>query len=185
MKLWTFQSNASITALQKNGILTAQWERYESQGWKTWKRAYEWMRDQMETKGIDCKGNAPIWAWHSCGGVYGKSPSLGDASNLLSLYDIEQGVQTIEFECPDELVLLSSYGKWNSDVLDYFIMGAKAVTLPTKKLQQLFEVNAQNLHEYDSIQATLPFLKQEWVVDIRPLKLEGNVDFEFDDEELV
>ncbi|MEZ4883351.1 MAG: DUF3841 domain-containing protein [Chitinophagales bacterium] len=182
MRLWTFQAKQSIEELLKEGILTAKWERYNS---PTWKRAYEWMRDQMEMKSIDCKGNAPIWAWHSCGGVYGKSPTLEDASNLLSLLEIESGVQTIEFECPDEFALLSSYGAWNNEVLDYFIIGVKEVILPTQKLKELFEVSPQNLHESDSIQATLPFLLKEWVVDIRPLKLKADVDFEFDEGELV
>ncbi len=182
MKLWTFQSHLSITEFQAKGILTAQWERYRSPNWK---RAYHWMRDQMEFEGIDCNGNAPIWAWHSCGGIYGKSPTLGDASNLLSLMEIKDGVKTIELEVPDEFVLLSSYGAWNSEVLDYFIIGAEDVTLPLQKRNDLFHITPQNLKDYDSIQATLPFLRLEWLVDIRSLKLAANDEFDFDDNELV
>lgn len=185
MKLWTFQANLSIEELQKNGILTVPWTRYKSQGWTTWKRAYQWMCDRMEEKGIDCEGNAPIWAWHSCGGVYGKSPTLDDASNLLGWGGVEEGAQTVEFECPDELVLLSSYSAWNVEVLDAFLDGEETVCLSPKQLNELFEVTPQNLKDYDSIQATLPFLKMEWVVDIRPLKLEATEGFEFDVDEEV
>ncbi len=183
MKLWTFQAIEAIENLQKNGVLIAEWERYKS---KRWKRAYEWIRNQMEKRGIDCHGNAPIWAWHSCGGQFGKAPTLGDASNLLGWLESENSVQTIEFECPDELALLSKYGAWNREVLDYFIIGGEDVILPKTKLDDLFGIHPNmKLEEYESIQATLPYLQLEWVIDIRPLKLGVGENFDFDDDEIV
>ena len=180
MKLWTFQAVKSIAELNEKGILKASWDRYAKDA--QWKKAYEWMRDQMELKGIPCEENAPIWVWHSCG-TYQKSPSLDDARSLLCDLEIESGVQTIELDCPPNLVLLTKYLAWN-DILDIFIEKKDTINITKDKLEKLYDLSPDNLNEYDSIQGTLPYLKKEWVLDIRKLNLETG-DFDYNPNELV
>lgn len=181
MRLWTFQSQQSITELTDSGILRARWSRNSYRG--IWKIAYEWMRDEMEAKRIPCREHAPIWAWHSCG-QYGRGPTLGDASNLLSQNELNEGISTIEFECPDELALLTRYGPWN-DIIHLIIDEweetgtARPPQIPSTIMDQLYDLRPESLEDYQSIQACLPFLKQDWVYDMRPLKLiPGQFDFD-------
>lgn len=164
MKLWTFQSIKAIEALQKNGVLYADWQYCPD---LTWERAYRWMAAEMNKRDIPIGEHPPIWAWHSCK-AYGHPPTLGDARALLSDIELEHGVQTLELSVPDELVLLSTYHLWN-DLLDYFI---DKKPLPKKQgFEKMFEFSNVDFERTDAIQATLPFLKKEWIVDIRDLNL--------------
>ena len=139
------------------------------------------MRDEMKKHGIDCGGYAPVWAFHSCG-QFEKPPTLGEARSLLSDLEIDAGVKTIELNCPDEFVLLTKYHAWN-DILDHFIMN-ELEKISVKEIRELHDLIPENLDEYDSIQATLPFLKKNWVVDIRELKLKTG-DYDFDEKGFV
>lgn len=180
MRLWTFQATASVEELKKDGILIAKWSRYPKDD--PWTKAYRWMAAQMEFSGIRCNGNAPIWAWHSCRG-YGKSPTLDDARNLLCDLELEAGIQTIELECPDELASLTSYSTWNM-IADKFMDKSPVTNISPLQVVAMWNVNPSSMKKYDAIQATLPYIKQEWIVDIRPLNLNVG-DFEYDMEEFV
>lgn len=179
-RLWTFQGIRSVEELKNKGILEANWEGYREEG--SFTKAYRWMANQMLMRGIHCT-NAPIWAWHSCR-KYENAPRLGDARSLLSDIAIEAGIQTIEFECPVELVLLSSYGMWNQMLHENFLPGNKAPDIDGKTETLLFETSRKKFRKYDDIQATLPYLKLEWVKDIRDLNLKPN-DSNFNWEEEV
>ena len=171
MRLWTFQSIQAINELNEQGKLVVKWERYKHSALE---RAYRWMRTQMVAKGIEMHGNAPIWTWHSCQ-AYKKAPTLDDARCLLSDFEIESGIQTIELECPESIVLLSSYAAWNN-ILDQFLLEEEFTDVSANEMKALFEVSPQHYTESDSIQATLPFLDKKWVVDIRALNLRPNDD---------
>ena len=135
---------------------------------------------QMADRNIDCTPYAPIWAWHSCT-RYEQAPKLVDARCLLGDRDIEEGVQTIEFECPVELVLLSRYGHWNMMLGDIFAANEEA-KIDKKMINKLFATGRNQFRRYDSIQATLPYLKLDWVKEIRDLNLKPN-DFDYNAEE--
>lgn len=140
------------------------------------------MVKQMAIRNITCNNNAPIWAWHSCR-KYKNAPTLVDARCLLSDIEIEYGVQTIEFECPVELVLLSNYGIWN--VMLHEIFPYQDETKSNKETEnRLFETGRRKLRKYDTIQAALPYLKLDWVKEIRELNLKPN-DFSYNPEEKV
>jgi hypothetical protein len=169
-RLWTFQGIKAVEELKNKGILEANWDSYWEAG--SFTKAYRWMANQMSLRGITCT-NAPIWAWHSCK-KYENAPKLVDARCLLSDIAIENGIQTIEFECPVELVLLSSYGRWNVMLHDNFIPRKEAPAIDMKTERLLFETSRKKFRKYDDIQATLPYLKLEWVKDIRDLNLKPN-----------
>ncbi len=179
-KLWTFQSIQSIEELKSKGILEASWDRYSPTN--SFVQPYQWMAKQMVARKISCNNNAPIWAWHSCE-QYENAPKLVDARCLLSDLEITAGIQTIAFECPVELVLLSSYGMWNTLLYDYF--GCKdEADIDQKMVDRLFATSRKKFKKYDSIQATLPYLKLSWVKEIRALNLKPN-DFSYNPEEAV
>ncbi len=177
MRLWSFQSSIAIKHLQNKGQLKGDW-KYVSKGY--WTKSYKWMAEEMKKRGLDCEGNPPVWAWHSCG-AWERPPTLNDARALLSDGELELGVQVVEFEVAEEWVLLSRYSVWNL-ILDAFIDNNKEFIL--KNTEHLFVYNKINFPNTDSIQATLPILKTEWVTAIRPLKLQPG-DFDFDPKEKV
>lgn len=175
MRLWTFQAIKSVQELQGNRKLVAMWDRYSPQS--PWTKAYQWMAEQMTSKDVDCKGNAPIWAWHSCGGPK-EPPTLDVARNLLSDIEIESGIQTIEFECPDHLALLTNYDDWCS-ILFRLLDGLDTSKIEERDIQAMYPSDFDHLEEYEAIQATLPYLCLDWVVEIRDLNLvSGNFDYD-------
>jgi hypothetical protein len=179
-RLWTFQAIDSIEELKTKGILQAGWDRYSPTS--HFAPSYRWMAKQMEARNIPCMNYAPIWAWHSSK-KYEKAPTLVEARCLLSDLEIEFGVQTIEFECPVELVLLSRYGIWNA-IMDELYSSEDKVKIDKRSLNRLFATERKQFKRYDSIQATMPYLKLEWVKDIRDLNLKPG-DFNYNEHELV
>jgi hypothetical protein len=176
-RLWTFQSMRSIQELKSKGILQASWDRYSPTG--TFIKSYQWMVKQIAARKISCN-HPPIWAWHSCG-KYEKAPTLLDARCLLSDVELEEGIQTIEFECPTEMVLLSNYGVWNM-MLHEFFASKEEVEIDQRTQDGLFKVDRKKFKRYDSIQATLPYLKLDWVKAIRVLNLKPK-GFSYNQEE--
>lgn len=179
-RLWTFQSISAIEELNSKGIIEANWDRYSET--HPFIQAYQWMAKQMSIRKINGNDNAPIWAWHSCG-KYEKAPSLVDARGLLSDVELEGGIQTVEFECPVELVLLSSYRIWNMMLYELFPSEGEA-NIDKKTERRLFETDRKKFKRYDCIQACLPYLKLSWVKEIRKLNLKPN-DFTYHTEETV
>lgn len=165
--MWTFQSVKSVEELEARGILEIDWNRYSDKDPHL--RAYQWMAKVMKRRRILEKENAPIWAWHSCGG-HEKKPTKKDAKNLLSDIEIENGIITIEFECPKKKALLSNYGIWN-DIIHQFIDGKSESDIEKEVEKALFKVDSKAIQEYESIQATMPYLKKEWIIEMKELRI--------------
>ncbi|MCG8332589.1 MAG: DUF3841 domain-containing protein [Chitinophagales bacterium] len=164
MKLWTYQSLNAVEQLEQSGELLTPWSYYPPKD--SFALAYRWIGQNMIDKGVNCKGYAPIWAWHSCG-AYKAPPTNDTASNLLSILQLEAGIKLITFECPDELAVLSNYGPWN-EILDCFIDHGEQATIDSIQEGQLFKIRT-NIEDYESIQACLPYLLIDWVTDIKKL----------------
>lgn len=179
MRLYTFQSLEAIKVLKTQKVLSPPWAFYSPRD--PFQPAYRWMATQMLQRNFPLTDKAPVWAWHSCE-EYGQGPTLDVASNLLSLWQLEQGIKTIEFECPDNLVLLSQYGPWN-DIIYYFSDHKEAKEPPEKLVNQLFQTDKAEFKAGDHLQACLPYLSLDWVLDIRELALKGD-DAEFDRNQL-
>lgn len=161
LHLWSFQSMEACEVLEKTGTLRTEWSRTPI----NWRPAYRWMASEMERGGILLDGFAPIWAWHSCEGVLYAPPTVGTARNLLSDLQILEGICVVEFEAPVEFCLLSSYGRF-CELLDQILENE---VIDKEEFTDMF--NMLPLAAYDDIQAALPYLKMEWVMDIRYLDM--------------
>jgi hypothetical protein len=179
-RLWSFQSVRAIKELKSKGILQSSWDLYYETGYFT--KAYQWMAKQLVERNINDNNHPPIWAWHSCS-KYEHPPRLVDARGLLSDSNLEDGRQTIEFECPVEMVLLSSYRMWNMMLYEIFDSNEE-IKIDMQIVDELFATQRKQFKKYDSIQATLPYLLLDWVKDIRPLNLKPG-DFSYNEEDKV
>ncbi|HRK27026.1 MAG TPA: DUF3841 domain-containing protein [Chitinophagales bacterium] len=180
VKLWTFQSGKVVEVLKMKGILTCNWSRYLPSNPFT--LAYLWMAAEMAKRNVPCNPYAPIWAWHSCGG-YQEPPKLLDARMLLSDVQLMDGIWVFEFWCPQKLTLLSNYREWGN-ILDEFIDYGEETVIHKQMVKDLFDVPTKYISEDEAVQATLPYLRADWIVDIRPLKLHPD-DFDFNPNEVV
>lgn len=164
LHLWSFQTMEACEVLEKSGELRTEWKRTPV----NWRPAYQWMAEKMQFKFIDLQGFAPIWAWHSCEGVLYGAPTMSTARNLLSDLQIMEGICVVEFEAPVETCLLSSYNRF-CELLDVFLDN----NLPeSDTFHDMFDVPP--IAEGDNIQATLPLLHLDWVLDMRHLDMKAD-----------
>lgn len=164
--LWTFQNQRAVHQLLTKGELTGNW----SYVFNSDKAPYMWMINQMKLKGIHCNGNPPIWAFHSCNGY--TPPPVHTARELFSDIQLEQGIQLIEFKCPNPLIMLTSYGSW-CEIYFKFVENSKA-NVTSDEQKHLFELYPEIEEEWEchEIQATIPYLKKEWITKIIDLEKE-------------
>ncbi len=148
--LWTFQPAARVAELRPTGRLVGAWE-YVPTGLSI-PDAYRAMVAAMERAGLSTQGRPPVWAWGGSCGV-----TVEDAHMLVGepLWD---GYVTIEFGAPAELVLASDYGAWNDYLYD-LADGVDAVP----------RWDVPTLIADEQVQVCLPFLRAEWVREVRRL----------------
>jgi len=108
--LWTLQYENFWNNLQRDGII--KFDKKEVIKDKTlfdeFQDAYKWMREQMCLRIPNSPTNTfPFWAWERWWG-YKRKPDLRSSE-----YRDWHGFR-IEFEIPDELVLLSDFDLWHS-----------------------------------------------------------------------
>jgi hypothetical protein len=115
---------------------------------------------------------APVWAWHSCGG-WQCPPDDERMRSLLSEAELRAGVVLLELRVPAELTVLSVYGVWNT-ILDRFFDAATAgsavdtaiTQAERKKLLAVKRGDAWGDDTSRDIQATLPLLRREWIANM-------------------
>lgn len=156
MLLRTFQPTVRVTALMDSGSLVGSWDHVPT----SLHGAYRAMAQAMAKAGVDTEGRPPVWAW------WGELLLL-DALNLLDPeHQLSAGYATVEFDAPVELVVASDYGVWNDHLAAVFNgsggtgdLGVRATTIP--------------LDRRKPTQVCLPYLRAEWVCDVRPLPRSG------------
>ncbi len=167
--LWTFQNQNAINTLLNEGKLIAD-PIFVSKEDCT---AYKYIVRHMKQKAIDFIIDLPIWAWHSCNG-YQKKPTFETARELLSDIQLEKEIYLIEFTCPNFLFMLTNYSGW-CDI--YFkLTGNPKASVTNDEEKYLFNLYPAIEEEwkYHHIQATLPYLKKEWLIQITELsKMNG------------
>ena len=144
MTLWTIQTIDAWEVLQKEKVLrtdpAVSKKFYEDcpDISKQFQDAYQWLIGQMEQRiGPKPEPNAyPLWAWYQWYGTKKRRPDLRCCSHLPSGH---KGVR-IEFEHPEESVLLSDFQLW-SFVIGYFYLPL------SEEDDEIFsaELSAQNL----------------------------------------
>lgn len=104
MILWTIHNAKWVHALESDGRIKGDWRRV----WRDLVPAYRWMADQMAARG-HCEGrDAPVWAWL-------RDDSGGRPDLRTHRWRCRRGERNtrVEFDAPDELVLLSLEEAWH------------------------------------------------------------------------
>lgn len=156
MLLRTFQPTERVAAFTDGGSLVGGWEHVP----ESLRPAYRAMVAAMAETGVDTGGRPPVWAW------WGELRLLDALSLLNPEHQLSTGYVTVEFDAPAELVVASDYGVWNDYLAALFDgssvtreLGVRAISAP--------------LGQRGPTQVCLPYLRADWVRDIRPLPRSG------------
>jgi hypothetical protein len=149
MILRTFQSLRRVEQLEVDGRLVGCWEHAQTPD------GYRAMVAAMARADVDTGGLPPIWAWRG-------RLQLIDAKMLLAEHELSAGYATVEFDAPAELTVESDYGAWN-DYLEAVITGRPAE----------WDLHAVRADGEEPVQVCLPYLRSEWVRDVRSLPRTG------------
>ncbi|MGA5716774.1 DUF3841 domain-containing protein [Bacillus bombysepticus] len=168
--LWSFQNKRAVNQLLTKGKLRGNW----SYVFNSDKASYKWMLHQMKLQGIQCNGNPPIWAFHSCDG-YKNPPSVHTATELFG--EAAQEFHLIKFKCPNSMIMLTSYKVWCNIFFKLSIDPKSNITIEEQK--HLFELYPKTDEDWEchNVQATIPYLKKEWIVDIIDLEKEWGYEY--------
>lgn len=107
MKLWTIQPVYILNELEQYGVYRARADRIDMLEY--WGPSYLWLCDFLKQKDNCPEGvQYPIWAWHTFCGKR-KKPDL-----RYNCYGSKgEELVCIEFEIPDDKVLLSDFELWH------------------------------------------------------------------------
>ncbi len=114
MRLWTIQTEAAWSELDKRGSLRCR--RIDAD--RDMLPAYDWMASQMKLRIGGGIASLPLWAWLQYDGEDRKRPDLRSSGHL------PRGTRgyRVEIEMGDDEVLLSDYELWHY-VLNYWYLG--------------------------------------------------------------
>lgn len=165
VRLWTFQHIDQFHNLWRDGVMRGSWSHVDSRD----NVAYRYMCREMENRHLDCDGAPPVWAFHSCD-AFQRMPDHDIASMLLSTHDLASGnIVMLSLLCPSSKILLSCYSAWCN--LVYFEMPDMD---ELDRQRQLFDFNPYHIDGDQQIQATLPFIRKEWLMQVNPVILDKN-----------
>ena len=108
MILWTIQPVEIMDIINTTGEFYC--DKKSSANYSELKDAYDWLVSKMDERNITHPSNIelPLWAWHTRDWKH-KKPDL----RLAEYTKRGQRCVCIEFEIPDEDVLLSDYDNWH------------------------------------------------------------------------
>lgn len=182
MRLWTIQYPEAYKDLCEKGYLRVPDDRVD----ELWKKSYDWLVGEMIKKiGKPPSGvHYPLWAWHTLDGKRNK-PDL----RMGGYAKRGERQVLIEFEIPDDKVVLTDFCLWHFVLNDFWIIDAvddneweekhkwfenhsqeEQKILKVKSWQKVFDTHKAESKftqtGYD-IQATFWELKREWVISTR------------------
>ena len=162
MKLWTIQAQTLLDAA-RNRVLVADWERTP----QNWRFAYRWMASQWKSRIGVTEINVPLWCWHSCNGVDGSAPTVGTLASLMGDWNYYATYMLVlELSVPDDLVLLSSYWRWNEAMND--AIDRRSEQIDTPRFIDMFDPPLIK-HDADDVQGVMPAIDYSWITDMRAL----------------
>lgn len=186
MRLWSSQTIDFYNELMLNGI--AYCSRV-SEFAQVNDIAYQWMAEQMKKRIGEpplSEIKLPVWAWYQYDSKKRNKPPLSDRVKTYP----NQREMMIEFEAPDEIVLLSDFMLWlhplngwgicidrraSKRIDEYFYIDFKEKPEEIQKLivdswNLIFDLDfkhklfATKHKKNRSIQATLWYIRKEWVI---------------------
>lgn len=156
LQLKTFQPLPRVDELRRAGILVGSWAHVL----RGTERAYAAAVAAMAERGIDTDGRPPIWAWWG-------PVALIDALMLLDEeHELSRGFATITFKAPADIVLLSDYAHWCN------ALEANSSTW-RPRTPEIPRPGVRDDEFAHPAQACLPYLREEWVVDVVELPTSG------------
>lgn len=108
MRLWSIQSPCRLAHLSEHGVLHGDWDYLRNSEDDFYIRPYKWMAKAMAARLPEFSGKAPIWAWPKKYDLRLERWQWGDKWKVC-----------IEFEAPDDRVVLSDYDLWHSVLNDF------------------------------------------------------------------
>lgn len=173
LKLWTVRPESDYFLLEKQGVYHTDEHLVPSHRLE----AYYWISEQLNKKVLAPKGvSLPIWAWYRAYGLNQAKPDLRKKGHLQKG---ERGVR-IEFNAPEDLVLLSNFDGWHSVLNnhclalsdeEYYFYESLEKTCSKSDFEKIkreswlkiFDLNLlENPNTYE-VQAVLWELRSEWI----------------------
>lgn len=173
MRLWTIQARTLLDTA-RNGVILADWERTP----QNWRFAYRWMASQWRSRIGVMEIDAPLWCWHSCNGREGAAPTVETLALLMGDWNHHaSSMLVLELSVPDELVLLSSYARWNEAMND--AMEQRSEQVDTVRFSDLFDPPLIK-YDTDDVQGVIPMIDQSWITDLRALPPGDELELDWD-----
>ncbi len=135
MKLFTFQNVDCLEQIEKNGFYQPLHSFHDNKTFENNKEffyAYEWMKNQMLKRGIECHENL-IWCWHSFNGYQNIDKRLKCMKNFAKKPFIG-----LELELNSSRALLSDFDAWHY-VLNYWHLGSEEESEEIEKVYNYFK----------------------------------------------
>ncbi|MGI5271736.1 hypothetical protein ACQEUU_21460 [Nonomuraea sp. CA-218870] len=156
MRLWTVQHRAVLDLLETDSELVGDWARLLVSSYRP---VYEGMVAEMARRGLDCRGRPPVWAWL---GPDTRDNAVAVTAELLLCPETDEEYAryvVLDLDVPSEMVLLSSYGRWN-DFMEAILLGGGPATMD-------WSIDREELA---GVQACLPRVPARYVLGARPLE---------------
>jgi hypothetical protein len=154
--LWTVQHRAVLDSLKTDGELAGDWTRLLVSSYRP---VYQEMAAEMARRGLDCRGRPPVWAWL---GPDTRDNAVAVTAELLLCPETDEEYAryvVLDLDVPAEMVLLSSYGRWN-DFMGAILFGEGPATMD-------WSIDRE---ERAGVQACLPRVLAGYVLGARPLE---------------
>lgn len=184
MILWTIQPPEIVNMIENTGQFTC--DTSLSENYQDFHNAYLWIADEMDKRKIHHPKDVqlPLWAWHTFNWKHKKPDFRGTG-----LGTPKHQYACIEFEIPDDQVLLSDHNHWhfvlnnswfddstNEEEFDKLhnwfdsLKPTERETLKQDSWQKIFDVTPVHTNWLQTgryVQATFWTLKKDMIRDIK------------------
>ncbi|MGI5204773.1 hypothetical protein ACQEU6_24735 [Spirillospora sp. CA-108201] len=150
------QHRAVLDSLETDGELVGDWARLSVASYRP---VYDAMVAEMAQRGLDCRGRPPMWAWL---GPDTRDNAVAVTAEILLCPETDDEYAryvVLDLDVPDEMVLVSSYGRWN-DFMKAILLGGEPATMD-------WSIDRE---EPAGVQACLPRVPAGYVLGARPLE---------------
>lgn len=127
-----------------------------------WRVAYAWMKQRYrELVGCD-EDYELLWLWMVPTDRPAREAEYRALSSLCPGFNDARQMSIIELTLPEDLVLTSSYSRWNV-LLDYCIVNRRT---PERTEDWLGMFDCKSLEKWDKIQGVVPWIERSWIDEV-------------------